>query len=102
MRTNTNVTALPTMLEFGKPQECIEPRTQLLTAIVPDGMPNPVRKLSLNIVRAQLWARGLTIRHDDGEYRVNKRNGREATAYYTNDLHDALTTGILMANKGAW
>jgi hypothetical protein len=59
-------------------------------------------KLSLNIVRAQLSAIGLTIRHDDGEYRVNKKNGREATAYYTNDLEDALNTGRAMAAKGVW
>jgi hypothetical protein len=43
MRTNTNVAALPVMLQIGKPQECIEPRAPLLTHIVPDGMPNPVR-----------------------------------------------------------
>jgi hypothetical protein len=42
---NVNVVALPTMIEFGKrKEECIEPRTRLLTTIVPDGMDNPVRK----------------------------------------------------------
>lgn len=30
------------------------------------------------------------------EYRVNFRNGREATAYYTNDLEDAVGTGVAM------
>jgi hypothetical protein len=45
---------------------------------------------------------GVALTHDDGEFRVNKRGGREATAYYTNDLDDAVSTGIAMANKGAW
>jgi hypothetical protein len=45
MRININVVVLPTRLHFGKRQEeCIEPRTRLLTMIVPDGMNNPVRK----------------------------------------------------------
>jgi hypothetical protein len=45
MNTNTNVLVLPTMLHFGKRQEeCIEPRTRLLTAIVPDGMDSPLRR----------------------------------------------------------
>jgi hypothetical protein len=59
-------------------------------------------KLSFNIVRTTLMAYNITIRHDDGEYRVNIKAGREATAYYTNDLKDALDTGIAMAKKGAW
>jgi predicted hotdog family 3-hydroxylacyl-ACP dehydratase len=59
-------------------------------------------KLSFNIVRAKLMAYKISIRHNDGEYRVNIRAGREATAYYTNDLQDALATGIAMAEKGAW
>jgi predicted nucleic-acid-binding protein len=39
---------------------------------------------------------------DDGEYRVNKKGGREATAAYTSDLTDAVGTGIAMYQKGAW
>lgn len=35
-----------------------------------------------------------------GEYRVNFYNGTEATAYYTDDLDDALTTGLAMARAG--
>lgn len=58
-------------------------------------------KLSKNIVRAKLMAYDISLRHDDGEYRVNFRAGREATAYYTNDLEDALATGIAMANRKA-
>lgn len=40
--------------------------------------------------------------HDCGEYRVNKKGGREATAAYTSDLTDAVGTGIAMYKKGAW
>lgn len=35
------------------------------------------------------------------EYRVNFRNGAEATAYYTNDLEDAVKTGLHMAEERA-
>lgn len=31
-----------------------------------------------------------------GEYRVNYRGGKEATAYYTNDLQDAFDTAMRM------
>jgi hypothetical protein len=31
---------------------------------------------------------------DSEEYRVNYSGGREATVYYTNDLDDAVNTGI--------
>ena len=39
---------------------------------------------------------GCTLRHDNGEYRVNFRNGSEATAYYTNDIEDAIATACTM------
>lgn len=42
------------------------------------------------------------ISANDGEYRVNKRGGREATAAYTSDLTDAVGTGIAMYKKGEW
>lgn len=42
------------------------------------------------------------ITSQDGEYRVNKKGGREATAAYTSDLTDAVGTGIAMWEKGAW
>lgn len=48
------------------------------------------------------WGLSLTRDTDANEYRVNKRGGREATAAYTNDLLDAVNTGIAMAEKGAW
>jgi len=44
-----------------------------------------------------LAAEGMSLRHNDGEYRVNFRNGTEDSAYYTNDLQDAVDTGRSMA-----
>lgn len=48
-------------------------------------------------------AQNLLKQHDmvmtftDGEYRVNYRHGSESTAYYTNDIEDAIITGIKQA-----
>jgi hypothetical protein len=36
-----------------------------------------------------------------GDYRVNFRDGDEATAYYTNNLEDAVKTAAEMARKRA-
>lgn len=44
----------------------------------------------------------VVITSKDGEYRVNKKGGREATAAYTEDLTDAVGTGIAMWKKGVW
>jgi hypothetical protein len=41
---------------------------------------------------------GVKLTKTDGEYRVNFVGGKEATAYYTNDLADAFGTGVAMAN----
>lgn len=35
----------------------------------------------------------------DGEYRINFKRGKEATAYYTNDVGDALETGRDMLKR---
>jgi hypothetical protein len=59
-------------------------------------------KWTIKTAKAELAKHGLVLSHNDGEYRVNKRGGREATAAYTNDLDDAVGTGIAMAKKGAW
>jgi hypothetical protein len=41
---------------------------------------------------------GLTLRQvRSGDYRVNFRDGNETTAYYTNDLEDAVNTAVEMA-----
>jgi len=45
------------------------------------------------IVAAQLAALGLTITNRPGEYCVNFRGGGDATAYFTDDLDDALDYG---------
>lgn len=55
-------------------------------------------------VRAVLKAAGMAIYRIDDEYRVNFRRAPESTAYYTNDLEDALETGLYMARteRSAW
>ena len=59
--------------------------------------------MTLKAEQARLCALGLTLRssHGDGEYRVNFRGGREATACYTGDLDDAVGTGEAMARESA-
>ena len=42
---------------------------------------------------------GMTVHCCDGEWRVNFPNGKEATAYYTDDAQDAVDTARAM--KGA-
>ena len=43
---------------------------------------------------------GLTLRMvRSGEYRVNFRDGNETTAYYTDNLEDAVKTAIEMARR---
>jgi hypothetical protein len=53
-------------------------------------------KLTLKTARGQLGEIGYGIRHMDGEYRVAPKGGdeaqREARAYYTTDLADAVGT----------
>ncbi len=52
--------------------------------------------------RAQHYLRqwNITLTHRDGEYRVNFKGGKESTAYYTNDLEDAIQTGRAMSREG--
>jgi len=43
---------------------------------------------------------GFTLRKvRSGDYRVNFRDGNETTAYYTDNLEDAVKTAIKMARK---
>ena len=45
---------------------------------------------------------GLTLRKvRSGDYRVNFRDGNEATAYYTGDLEDAVSAAVEMARTRA-
>jgi len=53
--------------------------------------------LTFQWVAAELRPLGLEIQSAPGEYRVNYRQGGEATSYYTDDLADALATGRMMA-----
>ena len=57
----------------------------------------------MTIREAQAIARenGYTLRKRDGEYRVNKTGGEEATAYYTDDLDDAIATVRFEAKREA-
>lgn len=50
-------------------------------------------------LKAKLSAVGVSVKYDEGEYRVCVRGGSEATAYYTNDKEDAYHTGLAMAAK---
>ena len=54
---------------------------------------------SFSEVKRELRAVGVTIKWDAEweEYRVNLRNGTAATIYFTDDLIDALYTGLDMA-----
>jgi L-ribulose-5-phosphate 3-epimerase UlaE len=46
---------------------------------------------------------GLTLRElCSGNYRVNFRDGNETTAYYTDNLEDAVNTAVEMALKRAF
>jgi hypothetical protein len=43
---------------------------------------------------------GLTLRQvRSGDYRVNFRDGNETTAYYTDNLEDAVNTAVEMARR---
>jgi hypothetical protein len=45
---------------------------------------------------------GLTLRKvRSGDYRVNLRDGNEATAYYTDNLEDAVNAAVEMARRRA-
>lgn len=39
---------------------------------------------------------GVTLRKQDGEYRVNAKGASEVHAYYTDDINDAVATGRLL------
>ncbi len=42
---------------------------------------------------------GMTCSVRDGEIRVNFKDGKEETAYYTNDREDAVTTAQMMIRR---
>ena len=58
--------------------------------------------IAMTLQEAKSIARhlGLTLRKvRSGDYRVKFRDGNETTAYYTNDLEDAVSTAVEMARK---
>lgn len=42
----------------------------------------------------------MTIARRDGEYRVNYRGASDTTAYYTDDMKDAIQTAVKMEQAG--
>lgn len=54
-------------------------------------------KFTIAFAKSVLSPLGMSLRKRDNEFRVNFRDGAEATAYYTDDLDDALSTGRAMA-----
>jgi hypothetical protein len=54
--------------------------------------------MNLKDARRELNGTGVSIKYieDTGEYRVNLRADKEATAYYASDIDDALNTGRAM------
>jgi hypothetical protein len=67
----------------------------------------PLRHLPekfMTLQKAKSIARhlGLTLREVcSGDYRVNFRDGNEVTAYYTDNLEDAVNTAVEMARRRA-
>ena len=57
---------------------------------------------AMTLQKAKSIARhlGLTLREVcSGDYRVNLRDGNESTAYYTDDLENAVNTAVEMARR---
>ena len=60
--------------------------------------------IAMTLQEAKSIARhlGLTLRQlRSGNYRVNFRDGNETTAYYTDNLEEAVNTAVEMARKRA-
>jgi hypothetical protein len=57
--------------------------------------------MTMKQARTALQEIGYTIKKEDGEYRVNLSGGNEATAYYTEDLNDAVNTAQFEARRTA-
>jgi hypothetical protein len=57
------------------------------------------KELTLQRAKEELSPLGISIKKHEGEYCVNFKGGKEETAYYTDDLGDAVGTGKQMAKK---
>ena len=55
--------------------------------------------MTLKDAKEILKFHGMFIRKRDNEYRVNFLSGNEATVYYTDDLLDAINTGVDMRTR---
>jgi hypothetical protein len=66
---------------------------------MPTGVPRMHRTFAGS--KRELAAIGCTLTKKDGEYRVNLAGGLEASAYYTDNLTDAINTGKKMKEQGA-
>lgn len=55
--------------------------------------------MTISEAKAKCRALGFSLRKKDGEYRLNLVSGTEATAYYTNDLDDAVGTALAEHNR---
>jgi hypothetical protein len=58
--------------------------------------------MTIRRAKLALHEHGVSLRYRDGEFRVNLAGGNESTAYYTDDLQDAVETGRMMANRTEW
>jgi hypothetical protein len=68
-----------------------------MTEIHPKERSNSMNPTPFEIACAELKALGLVLQQTPGQYRVNFRNGRAATAYTTDDLQSAVMRGREMA-----
>jgi hypothetical protein len=74
------------------------------TAHTSSPAPRQATNKAMTLQEAKSIARhlGLTLRKvRSGDYRVNFRDGNETTAYYTDDLEDAVNMGLEMVRKRA-
>lgn len=55
--------------------------------------------MTIKQAKTFLQRHNMVLKYYDGEYRVNFKHGTEETAYYTNDINDAINTAIVMAIK---
>ena len=49
--------------------------------------------------RTVLYSYGITISLNDGEYKVRVKGSPKSHGYFTDDIDDAVKTGILMADE---
>jgi hypothetical protein len=72
--------------------ELFSPQKILLTELLSE--------MTIRDAKLELAKLGMVLSKTEyGEFRVNFKGGSEATAYYTNDLEDAIGTGRLMGQQ---